>query len=118
IDTDLEVMIPDEYVTNISERYNLYNDIGKLENEQQLAAFEKELEDRFGPIPKPVYDLFNTLRLQWLGKQIGFEKISLKKNTLKGYIVSNRKSSYYESDQFGKVLPFVQAHTAISNLKE
>ena len=118
IDTDLEVMIPDEYVTNISERYNLYNDIGKLENEQQLAAFEKELEDRFGPIPKPVYELFNTLRLQWLGKQIGFEKISLKKNTLKGYFVSNPKSSYYESDQFGKVLAFVQAHTAISNLKE
>lgn len=118
IDTDLEVMIPDEYVTNIGERYNLYNEIGKLENEQQLAAFEKELEDRFGPIPKPVYELFNTLRLQWLGKQIGFEKISFKKNTLKGYFVSNPKSSYFESDQFGKVLAFVQAHSAISNLKE
>ncbi|PRD49029.1 transcription-repair coupling factor [Sphingobacterium haloxyli] len=118
IDTDLEVMIPDEYVTNIGERYNLYNDIGKLENEQQLAVFEKELEDRFGTIPKPVYELFNTLRLQWLGKQIGFEKISFKKNTLKGYFVNNPKSSYFESDQFGKVLAFVQAHPAISNLKE
>jgi len=118
IDTDLEVMIPDEYVTNIGERYNLYNEIGKLENEQQLATFEKELEDRFGTIPKPVYELFNTLRLQWLGKQIGFEKISFKKNTLKGYFVNNPKSSYFESDQFGKVLAFVQAHPAISNLKE
>ncbi|NGM66602.1 transcription-repair coupling factor [Sphingobacterium sp. SGR-19] len=118
IDTDLEVMIPDEYVTNIGERYNLYNEIGKLENEQQLAVFEKELEDRFGTIPKPVYELFNTLRLQWLGKQIGFEKISFKKNTLKGYFVNNPKSSYFDSDQFGKVLAFVQAHPAISNLKE
>ncbi|PRD54041.1 transcription-repair coupling factor [Sphingobacterium gobiense] len=118
IDTDLEVMIPDEYVTNIGERYNLYNEIGKLENERQLATFEKELEDRFGTIPKPVYELFNTLRLQWWGKQIGFEKISFKKNTLKGYFVSNPKSSYFESDQFGKVLAFVQAHPAISNLKE
>ncbi|MBD1433110.1 transcription-repair coupling factor [Sphingobacterium sp. DN00404] len=118
IDTDLEVMIPDEYVTNISERYNLYNDIGKLENEQQLSTFEKELEDRFGSIPTPVYELFNTLRLQWLGKQIGFEKISFKKNTLKGYFVNNPKSSYFDSDQFGKVLAFVQAHPAISNLKE
>lgn len=118
IDTDLEVMIPDEYVTNIGERYNLYNEIGKLDNEQQLATFEKELEDRFGTIPKPVYELFNTLRLQWLGKQIGFEKISFKKNTLKGYFVNNPKSSYFESDQFGKVLAFVQAHPAISNLKE
>lgn len=118
IDTDLEVLIPDEYVTNVSERYNLYNEIGKLENEEQLEKFGKSLEDRFGPVPPQVFELFNTLRLQWLGKQIGFEKISFKKNTLKGYFVNNPKSSYYESDQFGKVLQFVQAHSTISNLKE
>lgn len=118
IDTDLEVMIPDEYVTNISERYNLYNEIAKLENEEQLKGFEKELEDRFGPIPPPVFELFNTLRLQWLGKEIGFEKISYKKQTLKGYFVNNPKSTYFESAQFGNVLSFVQTHPSISNLKE
>lgn len=118
IDTDLEVLIPDEYVTNITERYNLYNEIAKLENEEQLTAFEKALEDRFGPIPPQVYELFNTLRLQWLGKAIGFEKISFKKQTLKGYFVNNPKSSYFESEQFGKVLAFVGANPAICNLKE
>ncbi|MEJ5055141.1 transcription-repair coupling factor [Sphingobacterium sp. MYb382] len=118
IDTDLEVMIPDEYVTHIGERYNLYNELVKLENESQLQAFEKELVDRFGPIPKPVFELFNTLRLQWLGKAIGFEKISYKKNTLKGFFINNAKSSYFESDQFGNVLAFAQTHPAICNLKE
>jgi len=118
IDTDLEVLIPDEYVTNISERYNLYNDIAKLKNESELQAFEQELVDRFGPIPAPVFELFNTLRLQWLGKEIGLEKISYKKETLKGFFVSNTKSSYYQSEQFGKVLAFVQRHASISNLKE
>ena len=118
IDTDLEVMIPDEYVTNIGERYNLYNDIAKLENEEQLARFEKELQDRFGPIPPPVYELFSTLRLQWFGKQIGFEKISYKKNLLRGYFINNAKSSYFESDQFGKVLAFAQRHPSITNIKE
>lgn len=118
IDTDLEVMIPDEYVTNVAERYNLYNEIAKLENEEQLKAFEQELEDRFGPIPPPVFELFNTLRLQWLGKEIGFEKISFKKNTLKGFFINNPKSSYFESNQFGKVLAFAQSNPSISNLKE
>ena len=118
IDTDLEVMIPDEYVTNIGERYNLYNEIAQLKDETQLAAFEKELEDRFGPIPAPVFELFNTLRLQWFGKEIGFEKISFKKNTLKGYFLNNPKSTYFETDQFGKVLAFVGANPSISNLKE
>ena len=112
------MLIPDEYVTNIGERYNLYNEIAKLENEEQLADFEKSLEDRFGPLPPQVFELFNTLRLQWLGKEIGFEKISFKKNTLKGFFVNNPKSSYFESDQFGKVLAFAQGHPSISNLKE
>ena len=118
IDTDLEVMIPDEYVTNVSERYNLYTDISKLKDEGQLQDFEKELIDRFGPIPHQVYELFNTLRLQWLGKEIGLEKISYKKDTLKGFFVNNPKSSYYQSEQFGKVLAFVQQYGSISNLKE
>lgn len=118
IDTDLEVLIPDEYVTNIGERYNLYNDIAKLENESQLQEFIQSLEDRFGPVPVQVYELFNTLRLQWMGKEIGLEKISFKKNTLKGYFINNPKSTYFESDQFGKVLSFVQTHPTASNLKE
>lgn len=118
VDTDLEVMIPDEYVTSISERYNLYNEIAKIQNEAELNSFEKELIDRFGPIPAPVYELFNTLRLQWLGKEIGFEKISFKKNILRGYFLNNPKSTYFETDEFGKVLAFVANHPDISNLKE
>jgi transcription-repair coupling factor (superfamily II helicase) len=74
--------------------------------------------DRFGPIPNQVFELFNTLRLQWLGKDIGLEKISYKKNILKGFFVNNPKSSYYQSENFGKVLAFVQKYPNISNLKE
>lgn len=118
IDTDLEVMIPDEYVTSITERYNLYNEIAKLQSETDLNNFEKELVDRFGPIPIPVFELFNTLRLQWLGKEIGFEKISFKKNLLRAYFVNNPKSTYFETDQFGKVLTFVANHPNICDLKE
>lgn len=118
IDTDMEVLIPDDYVTNITERYNLYTDISKLENEQQLDDFAKQLTDRFGPMPAAVKELLNTLRLQWLGKAIGFEKISLKKNTLKGYFISDQQSKYFDTEQFGRVLQFVQAHGRRCNLKE
>ncbi len=118
IDTDLEVLIPDSYVTNITERYNLYTEISKLENEQQLEAFSKNLTDRFGPVPKPVRELLNTLKLQWLGKEIGFEKVSFKKHVLKGYFVSDQQSAYFDSAQFGNVLQFVQANARRCNLKE
>ncbi len=118
VDTDLEVLIPDVYVTNIAERYNLYTELSKLENETELQLFEKQLIDRFGPIPEPAQVLLNICRLQWLGKQIGFEKLSFKKNVLRGYFIGNKQSPYFETEQFGRVLQFVQAHPRICNLKE
>jgi len=118
IDTDQEILIPDEYVTNIGERYNLYTELSKLENETELKAFQQQLHDRFGPIPPQVTDLQNTMRLQWLGKAIGFEKISLKKNVLRGYFIANQQSPYFETDAFRQVLSFVQANPRRCNLKE
>ncbi len=118
IDTDMEILIPDEYVTNLTERYNLYTEISKLENETELMAFEKQLADRFGPVPLQVKDLFNTIRLQWLGKAIGFEKISLKKNVLRGYFLTNQQSQYFESVAFMQVLQFVKNNPRKVNMKE
>ena len=118
VDTDLEVMIPDEYVTNIAERYNLYTELSNIENEVDLDAFRQKLADRFGPVPQQVVELINTWRLQNLGKIIGFEKISFKNGVLRGYFLTNKQSAYFETEQFGKVLSFLQAHPRISNLKE
>lgn len=119
IDTDLEVLIPDEYVTNVTERYNLYDELSNIKDEKELNAFAHGLKDRFGPVPEPVYLLFDTLRLQWIGKKIGMEKISYKKqDLLRGYFIKDSKSSYFESETFGKVLEFVQKYPKRSNLKE
>ena len=74
--------------------------------------------DRFGPLPREVKELLNTLRLQWMGKAIGFEKISFKKHTLKGYFISNQQSPYFESEQFNRVIQFVQQNPWLCNLKE
>jgi transcription-repair coupling factor (superfamily II helicase) len=118
IDTDMEILIPDEYVTSLTERYNLYTEVSKLENETQLQAFEKQLADRFGPIPPQVHDLLNTIRLQLMGKAIGFEKISLKKNILRGYFLANQQSKYFESQAFMQVLNFVKSNPRRVNMKE
>ena len=118
VDTDLEVYIPDSYVTNVGERYNLYNQLASLKTEEEIASYEKGLADRFGEVPAQVKELMNTLRLQWLGKTIGFEKISYKKRVLRGYFISNKQSSYFESDRFEKILQFVQQNPSICNLKE
>ncbi len=118
IDTDQELHIPDEYVTNIQERLSLYTELNKIENEDELLSFEKNLEDRFGPIPREVHELLNAMRLQWIAKEIGFEKLSLKQNTMRGYFPANPNSKFYESEIFQSILVFVQQHPRGVRMKE
>ncbi|WP_461485788.1 TRCF domain-containing protein, partial [Pedobacter sp.] len=118
VDTDVELHIPDSYVTNITERYNLYTEISKLETEQQIAVFEKRMRDRFGPIPSQVLAMLKVVRLQWIAKKLGFEKVSYKKNILRGYFVSDKQSKFFDSETFNKVLAFAQMHPRLCNLKE
>lgn len=118
IDTDQELLIPDEYVTNIAERLNLYTELNKIETEEGLFAFENELRDRFGPVPRQVKELLNAVKLQWLAKEIGFEKLSLKNNILRGNFPSNPSSGFYESDLFRSILMFAQKYQRGVKMKE
>ncbi|RZK49088.1 MAG: transcription-repair coupling factor [Pedobacter sp.] len=118
IDTDLELHFPDDYITNITERYNLYTEISKLENETQINVFLKQLQDRFGPVPTPVTEMLSVLRLQWLGKKLGFEKISYKNKVLRGYFITDKQSAYFDSDIFGRILNFAQENPRFCNLKD
>lgn len=118
VDTDLELYIPDDYVTNITERYNLYTELSKIENEAQLKAFELSLKDRFGPVPEPVKTMLNVLRLQWVAKKLAFEKLSFKKGILRGYFITDKRSAFFDSTMFNKILHFAQIHPRLCNLKE
>ena len=107
IETDLEILIPESYVSNVTERLQLYSRLDSLKDEDQLKAFAAEMRDRFGPIPTPVEELINSVRLRWLGEELGFEKLVLKSERLRGFFVSG-KESYFSSPVFGAILKYVQ----------
>ncbi len=107
IDTDEEMLIPDEYVSSIQERLNLYTQLDKLESEEEIEKFKIELHDRFGKIPPQVMDLFEGLRLRWRCKALGFERLILKNHKLRCYFVENPQSPYFESELFQKIVQFV-----------
>jgi transcription-repair coupling factor (superfamily II helicase) len=109
IETDVEMLIPDEYVSNSAERLSLYTQLDEIKDEAGITAFSKMLEDRFGKIPKQVNFLFDGLRLRWLCKKIGFERLILKGGKLRCYFVSDPQSSFYETEQFNKIIQFVGA---------
>ncbi len=117
IETDLEILMPETYVNNTSERLQLYSRLDNIKDEAQLTKFSAELTDRFGEMPSPVQELVNSVRLRWLGEELGFEKISLKGERMRGYFVTNN-DAYFNSEVFGKILQFVQTHSRQCKMRD
>jgi transcription-repair coupling factor (superfamily II helicase) len=117
IETDLEVLIPDSYINNTSERLQLYSTLDNIKDEKSLLDFRDSLKDRFGSLPDSVEQLINTVRLRWMGEALGFEKLSLKNEKLRGYFVTGN-NEYFKSEIFGRVLSFVQTHTKRCRMKD
>ena len=113
IDTDLEIMLPDSYVESIGERLSLYTRLDQSEDDAALEAMKLELIDRFGPMPKQVASLFTTIQSRRLAIALGFEKMTLKEETLRCFFINRPDSPYYESAIFKGLLSFTQ--TAMNN---
>jgi len=118
IDTDLEILIPDEYVSSITERLSLYQRLDSCDTEEELKAMRNELADRFGALPQPVEDLFMTVRCRKLALELGFEKMSLKDETLRCFFINRPDSPYYESSTFQSIIAYLQTETRQAHLKQ
>ncbi len=118
IDTDLEILIPDDYVESITERLSLYQRLDNSDTEEELQLMAEEMKDRFGPLPQAVSDLFVTVRCRKLAVELGFEKMSLKDETLRCYFINKPDSPYFESQTFQQILSFIQTRTNKAKLKQ
>src|SRR5690606_25445495 len=99
-------------------RLNLYSTLDNIKDEVGLKSFVEGLADRFGPLPDPVKDLVQTVRLRWKAEKLGFEKLSIKNETMRCYFVSSENDTYYKSEVFGNIIQFVQMHSRKCKMKE
>lgn len=118
IETDFEALIPDDYVSNISERLSLYTQLDDIKSESELQDFTKMLKDRFGPLPNAVLNLVETVRLRWMAQRLGFEKVTLKSSKMRCYISDKKPQEYFQSSLFGNLLSFIQANPGLCHMKE
>lgn len=118
IDTDVEMRIPNDYVNSRAERMMLYQELNQLTTEKELNDFGHSLKDRFGPIPPSVFELFDAMRLQWVAKNIGIERIIFKNQIMKCFFIQKQESPFYESDMFGRILAYIQTYPSKSQLKQ
>lgn len=108
IESDIDMMLPDEYVISIQERLRLYQEMGKIEDEAGIEKFSKMLIDRFGKMPQPVHNLFEALRIRWIAKGLGFERILLKNQKVRCYFINNQQSPFYDSPFFQNMMAHIQ----------
>ena len=118
IETDLALLITDDYVTNITERLSLYKELDNIQEDLELQQFRLRLIDRFGPVPPQTEELIQTIRLRWIARELGFEKLILKNERITGYFISNPESPYFKSEKFTRVLVFVQQNPALCRMRE
>ena len=118
IETDMEVRFPADYINSTQERVSLYSELDRTKTEESLMKFTDHLIDRFGPIPKQVNDLLNTVRLRWIAKDLGFEKILLRHHNMTAYFVSNPASKYFESSTYMQIMQYIMSHPKRTSLKE
>ncbi len=118
IDTDLELMLPDFYVSSIEERLSLYQKLAEIEDNTALEKFEKDLADRFGKLPEEAKNLLKSVELKWMGADIGFEKIVVKNGVFLGYFPSNAQDKFYQSDKFRHIINYLTQNPTEAVLKE
>ncbi len=118
IETDFEVIIPDSYVSNISERLQLYNQLDNIASESNLEEFIKNTEDRFGKLVQPVRDLIEVVKIRWMAEKLGFEKVIIKNESIKGYFIDSENKEFFQSNIFGSILNYIQRNSKNCKLKE
>jgi transcription-repair coupling factor (superfamily II helicase) len=118
IDTDMELLLPQEYIPGSSERMLLYRELDNIENEKQLTQFRNGLEDRFGSLPPETRELLEVVRLRWKAIELGMEKITLKEGKMICYFISDQQSAFYRSPLFMNIVQYVQKGKFRGQMKE
>lgn len=118
IDTDLELMLPDHYVSSTEERLSLYQKLAEIQNADELQKFENELKDRFGELPEEAVNLLKSVQLKWLAAEIGFDKLVVKNKVFLGYFPQNPQDKFYQSEKFKKIIAYLTQNPKEATLKE
>jgi len=118
IDTDMELLFPQDYIPGSSERMLLYRELDNIENKQQLEQFRNGLEDRFGELPSETRELLEVVKLRWKAIELGMEKIILKEGKMICYFISDQQSPFYQSALFMKIVQYVQKGKTKGRMKE
>ena len=118
IDTDFELLFPDDYINSVTERLALYSKLNDVQDEAGLEVFRKELVDRFGELPDPADDLLTSIKVKWIASRMGLEKIIMKQGQFVGYFIADQEDRFYKSDTFGQLIQSMSHRDSKMQMKQ
>ncbi len=96
------LLIPDDYVADLSVRLALYRRLAEIEDERDIEGFAAELVDRFGPLPQEVEHLLQVVAIKGLCRRANVEKIEAGP---KGVVLSFRDNVFANPDGLDRLYP-------------
>ena len=118
MESDIEMLFPEQYVPTDSERMLLYRELDNLKSDDELERYRQRLTDRFGQPPQVADELMQVVPLRRLGRALGAERLLLKMGRMTLFFVSNPNSPYYQSQAFDYILNFIATNPRRCNLRE
>lgn len=77
INIGTSVLIPENYISDLTLRLAIYRRIASLETEAELESIASELIDRFGEIPPEVENLLSVVRLKQICYRLQINKLDV-----------------------------------------
>lgn len=118
IETDIEALLPDDYIGQSAEKLRLYRELDNMSDEAQMQQLERRLKDRFGELPAAAHNLLDVVRLRWRAVALGFEWVKVKNGLMLLRFVTDNNSPYYKSSLFMGILKYVSKNNSKFVLKQ
>jgi transcription-repair coupling factor (superfamily II helicase) len=100
----MPVLIPEDYVNDLSVRLSLYRRLADLDTEEEIDNFAVEMRDRFGVLPDEVRYLFKVATIKAYCRTANVEKVDAGP---KGAVISFRDNAFAQPD---RLVAFIRQH--------
>jgi transcription-repair coupling factor (superfamily II helicase) len=77
INVDFDAYLPSGYIPDMDQRLVSYRRLSRVADTPELSAFQKELADRYGELPKTALRLLYKVMLKLLARKAGIRRLDL-----------------------------------------
>ncbi len=111
VELNVPRLLPEDYVSDVHTRLQLYQRLQKVKSESALFDFKMEIIDRFGPLPPPAFNLLESQHLKLKARTLGIKRIEA--------YSKEARLIFSPTPQFEplKLIKLIQTHSGMLQLK-